>query len=107
MDESYCLQDLRDLIGQQQCGKLKAALLEANVSEIKKVWLEIADKTRRDPQKYKKLMEVLKGYEAMSWVVSMLETTFGKTALSVPQFTPLTEFFFGLPLDRLHVAFFG
>ena len=95
MDESYCLQDLRDLIEQQQCGKLKAAMLEANVSEIKKVWLEIADKTRRDPQKYKKLMEVLKGYEAMSWVVSMLETTFGKTALWFHNLHLLLNFFLG------------
>ena len=81
MDESKCLQDLRDLIAEQQYGELKAAMLEANVSEIEKVWLEIADKTRRSPQEYKKLMDVLKGCEAMSWVVTMLETKFGKTAL--------------------------
>ena len=93
MEESKCLQDLRDIITQQQYGKLKApnleaANLEANVPEVRKVWLEVADNTRMSSQKYKKLMDVLKGYKTMSWVVSMLETTFGKTALSF-----LTTFF--------------
>ena len=83
MDESDCLLDLRDLIAEQQYGQLNAAMLEANVSEIEKVWLEIA--TGRRPQEYKKLMDVLKGYEAMSRVVTMLETKLGKTALSFQQ----------------------
>ena len=83
MDESNCLQDCRDLIAQHQYGKLKETI-EANVSENKKKWTEIADKARRSPQEYKKLMDVLKGIEEMSWVVSWLEKFFGKTALSFP-----------------------
>ena len=84
MDESDFLRDLRDLIAEQQYGKLEAAMLAANDSKIKEVWLEIANKTRKRPREYKKLMDVLKGYRAMSWVVITLEAKFGKTALSFP-----------------------
>ena len=82
MDASNCLQEFRDLTAQRQYGKLKEAI-EAKVSEEKKAWREITDKNR-SPQEYKKLMDVLKGFEEMSWVVSWLEKEFGKTALSFP-----------------------
>ena len=82
MDES-CRELLsRSVITPEQYQKLLESELQASAPKIwEEAWLEVANKVRKNTQKYQELMDVLQEYEEMSPVVRMLETKFGKIAL--------------------------